>query len=291
MLEDLLARRILFVTGKGGVGKSTVAAAVALLSAQSGRKTLLIDTEAKGDAASFLDAGPAMYQPKSAGRNLWQIGLGAEEVMNEYLRFALKIPGFYRIGPLKKIFDFIATAAPGVREALIAGKVGFEHRSNNWDSIIVDAAPSGQILSHLRGPKTFQEMVPVGLIRNQTDWVLKVLEDPSITGIVVVTVLEEMPVTETTELIEQAPSKVSTPVLGIVINRVIQAPEVVEIPAKFGRLSTLPGSQALKLSRVLASNQQLQRPRLAGLRALEIPLLVASRHDLALTTRVASALA
>src|SRR5438309_6672148 len=130
----------------------------------------------------------------------------------------MRVPHMRRIGPVRKVFDFIATGAPGVKEVLIAGKVGFEERAMQgsrprWDLIVVDAAPSGQVLSHLRGPRTIQEMVGVGMIRNQTAWVREVLEDPDKTGIVVVSLPEEMPVTETAELLDHAPKEVDTPVL------------------------------------------------------------------------------
>src|SRR5919109_5190712 len=139
----------------------------------------------------------------------------------------MKMPRVRRIGPVRKVFDFVATAAPGIKEVLIAGKVGFEERARNgrprWDLIVVDAAATGQVISHLRGPRTIQEIVQVGLIRNQTAWVREIIEDPKRTGLVIVALPEEMPVTETSEVMQQLPEAVGTPVLAIVANRVIRS--------------------------------------------------------------------
>src|SRR5688572_3740454 len=129
LLEDLFRRRALWVTGKGGVGKSTISAALALAASQRGLKTLLIDVEANGDAARFLDAGPPRYEARQARPNLFHLALHPEEVLDEYMNVALKVPRVRRLGPIRRIFDFIATAAPGIKEVLIAGKVGFEERA------------------------------------------------------------------------------------------------------------------------------------------------------------------
>ncbi len=306
-IDDLLSRRVLFVTGKGGVGKSTAAAALALLAAERGRRTLLIDVEAKGDAARFLDAYPPRYKPKEALDGLWHLALDPENALDEYLRISIKLPRFYRAGPVSKVFDFIANAAPGVREVLIAGKVGFEERAKEdgrprWDQIVVDAAPAGQVLKHLRGPKTLQELVQVGMIRNQTDWVREIIEDPQRTGIVVVAVAEEMPVQETAELLEDAPEQVGTPVVGIVANRVVAppgSPEAVEAltsnrdaaaEALGGRVDL--AADALDLFARLARNQapHLERLRSLGPPVLDIPFMPIGRHELRSTRAVAAAL-
>ena len=122
LLEDLFRRRALWVTGKGGVGKSSISAALALLASQRGLRTLLIDVQATGDAARFLDAGPPRYEAREAQPNLFHLALHPEEVLDEYLDVALKVPRVRRFGPIRKIFDFIATGAPGVKEVLIAGQ-------------------------------------------------------------------------------------------------------------------------------------------------------------------------
>jgi anion-transporting ArsA/GET3 family ATPase len=216
-------------------------------------------------------------------------------VLDEYLRVAMKMPRVRRLGPVRRVFDFVATAAPGIKEVLVAGKIGFEERARNgsprWDLIVVDAAPSGQVLSHLRGPKTIQEIVQVGMIRNQTAWVQEIIEDPARTGIVVVALPEEMPVTETAELLQQLPQAVKTPVLGIVANRVIASSAN---DAAIDALERADGDAAAA-ERLWSDLAHAQRPDLERLHSLgppvvEVPLMAIDRHDLALTREIADIL-
>jgi anion-transporting ArsA/GET3 family ATPase len=301
LLEELFRRRAIWVTGKGGTGKSSISAALALLSAQRGLRTLIIDVQANGDAARFLDAPPPSYEAKQAQPNLFHLALHPEEVLDEYLDVAMRVPRVRRFGPIRKVFDFIATGAPGVKEVLVAGKVGFEERAMErgrprWDVIVVDAAPSGQVISHLRGPKSIQEMVGVGMIRNQTAWVREILEDPEKTGVVVVALAEEMPVTETAELLEQLPKEVDTPVLAVVANRVVAPPHD---PEAIDALSAAPlegdlqiAFKAAELSKEIAEDQapMLERLKTLGPPFACVPLIGWDHHDLAATRRIAQEL-
>lgn len=302
LLENLFRRRALWVTGKGGVGKSSISAALALASAQRGLRTLLIDVEARGDAASFLGASPPRYEAREAQPSLFHLALHAEEVLDEYLQIALRVPRIRRFGPIKRIFDFIATGAPGVKEVLISGKVGFEERAQaggrpRWDLIVVDAAPAGQVLSHLRGPRTIQEMVGVGMIREQTAWVREILEDPDRTGVVVVSLAEEMPLQETSELLDNLPKEVNTPVLAVVANRIVAGARdrdaITAIARARDALGDAAGAiDAAVLSADLADEQapHLERLRALGPPTAEIPLIGWEQHDLDATKQIAGAL-
>lgn len=302
ILEDLFRRRAIWVTGKGGVGKSSISAALALASSRRGLRTLLIDVEARGDAARFLDASAPRYDARQAQENLFHLALHPEEVLDEYLKIALRVPRIRRLGPIKRVFDFIATGAPGVKEVLISGKVGFEERAQaggrpRWDLIVVDAAPSGQVLSHLRGPRTIQEMVGVGLIRNQTAWVREILEDPEKTGIVVVSLAEEMPVQETVELLDHLPKEVSTPVLAIVANRIVRdVADRQALDAIAGQRDSLgAASGALDAAMLTVGLVDEQTPHIERLRSLgppmiQVPLLAWDHHDLGATHRITDVL-
>ena len=105
-----------------------------------------------------------------------------------------------RIGPLAKAFDFVATAAPGVREILTVGKLCYEVRERHYDLVVVDAPATGHIVGQLAAPQAINNLVKVGLVRSQTDWMLDILSDPATTGLVAVATPEEMPVNETIEL-------------------------------------------------------------------------------------------
>jgi anion-transporting ArsA/GET3 family ATPase len=215
-MVPLLERRLLFVTGKGGVGKTTVAAAIALFASEHGRRTLLCESDARGDVASCFETGPTSFTPREVLPDLWAMSMDKEASLREYLRLNLRIPVFGRIGPLAKAFDFVATAAPGVAEILVVGKFCYEVRERHYDLVVVDASSTGHI-----------DLVKVGLIRLQTDWMLHILSDPASTGVVVVSTPEEMPVSETLQLAGLLEEQTTVELASVVVNQVL--------PELFGR--------------------------------------------------------
>ena len=110
------------------------------------------------------------------------MSMDTEASLREYLRLNLKIPVVGRIGPLAKAFDFVATAAPGVREILTVGKLCYEVRERHYDLVVVDAPATGHIVGQLAAPQAINDLVKVGLIRTQTDWMLDILSDPAAPG-------------------------------------------------------------------------------------------------------------
>jgi anion-transporting ArsA/GET3 family ATPase len=226
MTTNLLDRKLLFITGKGGVGKTTIAASLALLAAQRGKRTLVGEIDAKGNLADFYETGPTAFKEREVSPNLWAMSMDTEESLKEYLRLQLRIPLLARIGPLARTFDFLATAAPGVREILTVGKLAWEVREDHYDLVVVDAAATGHIVGQLRAPAAINELVAVGLVREQTTWIREILTDPRTTGVVVTALPEEMPVTESLELID-ALGETGVDVAAVVVNRVL--------PELFGR--------------------------------------------------------
>jgi anion-transporting ArsA/GET3 family ATPase len=172
-----LDRRLLFVTGKGGVGKTAMAASLGLLGAQQGRRVLVCEVDAKGNLADFLERPPNAFRPQevalpsspAAGGSLHLMAMNTEESLKEYLSLQLKLPLIARVGPLARSFDFVATAAPGVKEILTVGKLCWEIRRNSFDLVVVDAPASGHVISQLTAPRAINELVQVGLVKNQTD--------------------------------------------------------------------------------------------------------------------------
>ena len=226
-MTELLDRRLLFVTGKGGVGKTSIAAALALLSSQHGRRTLLCEVDAKGNLADVFETGPTSFAPRELQPKLWAMSMDTEESLNEYLRINLKLPVMARIGPLARVFEFVATAAPGVKEILTVGKLAYEVRERHYDLVVVDATASGHIVGQLGAPQAINELVKVGLVRQQTHWMLDILGDPAQTGVVVVATPEEMPVNETIELAGRIRAETNVDLAAVVVNRVL--------PELFGR--------------------------------------------------------
>ncbi len=224
----LLDRRLVFVTGKGGVGKTSVAAALASLAARQGKRTLVCEMDAKGSLAAAFDAGGLAFEPRLIEPNLFGMTMNTEDSLREYLRLFVKIPLIGKIGPLARTFDFVADAAPGVKEILGVGKLCHEVRERRYDLVVVDAEATGHIIAQIGAPKVIRDLVKVGLVRDQTDWMLEILQDPVTTGVAIVTTPEEMPVTETLLLLERMERETGVAPTTLIANRVL--PTLFEAP-------------------------------------------------------------
>ncbi|MEZ5297137.1 MAG: ArsA family ATPase [Ilumatobacteraceae bacterium] len=219
---SLLDRRLVFVTGKGGVGKTSTAAALAELAARSGRRTLVCEMDAKGALADALGASQLRFEPIEIEPNLFAMAMNTEDSLREYLRLFVKVPLIGKIGPLARTFDFVADAAPGVKEILAVGKICHEVRIRSYDLVVVDAEATGHIVAQIGAPKVIRDLVQVGMVRDQTDWMLDLLHDPDVTGVAVVTTPEEMPVSETLELVGRLEHETGVAPTTIVANRVLE---------------------------------------------------------------------
>jgi anion-transporting ArsA/GET3 family ATPase len=299
----------LVVTGKGGVGKTSVAAGLALLAAGQGRRVLACEIDAKGDLAAAFDLPAVGFQPSTGPAGVRIMAMDTEASLREYLRLHLKVPLVGRLGPLAHTLDFVADAAPGVKEILTIGKLAYEVREAHYDLVVVDAPASGHVVSHLAAPATVAELVNVGLIRNQSGWILDILGDPARTAAVVVTTPEEMPVTETIELVGALHERTVVDVAAVVANRVL--PELfsrreedlfdrlAEPPAR-DRLAEAVGTDvdvvfdaarlAVGLRRRGAGHLGRLRDELPGLPVLYVPERFRGETGLAATTQVAEAL-
>jgi len=218
---DLLDRKLVFVTGKGGVGKTTVAAGLALLGAQRGKRTLVCEVDAKGNLADFYETAPSGFDAREVQPGLYAMAMDTERSLDEYLRLFLRVPVMARLGPLARMFDFVANAAPGVKEILTVGKLCYEVRERHYDLVVVDASATGHVVGQLAAPQAINSLVQVGLIRSQTDWMLEILSDPSRTGLVIVATPEEMPVNETIELSHRVREETTVDLAAVVVNRVL----------------------------------------------------------------------
>lgn len=305
-----LERQILFITGKGGVGKTTVASAFALLAAQEGRRTLLCELDGRNDIHCRFDTGPLAFEERQVARELWAMSMDTEQSLAEYLRLFVRLPLAGRLGPVAKAFDFVATAAPGVREILTIGKICWEAREGGWDTIVVDASATGHIVGQLAAPQSINELVKVGLIRQQTGWMLDILSDHSRTGAVVVATPEEMPVQEAVELVDRIETDTPVGLTAVLANRVL--PELfgrgeeevfskLSEPSQASLLEREAGdgvATVLRAARLAVALRRASATHLAELRKavrltvpmIYLPFLFDSADGLAATTELAAAL-
>ncbi len=218
----MLDKRLAIVSGKGGVGKSAVASALALLGQRHGLRILAVEMESGGGLSAHFGTGPLEFEPREVRPGLHAMQIVRSDALLEYLSLQLRLPGMGRFGPMARAFDALATAAPAVREIVTIGKILWEVREDRWDLVVVDAPPTGQIASYLRAPASISELVTTGRIRTQSQWMAETLGDPTMTQLLLVTLAEELPTTETAETIDWVSQ---TGVVGepvVVANRILE---------------------------------------------------------------------
>ncbi len=309
-MVDLLERKLIFVTGKGGTGKTSVAAALAWLAARRSLRALVCEVDAKGDLADFFETAPIRFEEREIAPRLWAMSMDTEASLKQYLSLQLRLPLVARIGPLAKMFDFVATAAPGVKEIVTVGKLCWEVKEHHYDVVIVDSAASGHIVGQLAAPQAINQLVQVGLVRQQTGWMLEILDDPAMTGLVVTATPAEMPVSETLDLIDRLRAETNVDLAAVVVNRVL--PELFgrDEEQVFARLATTPAEARLaaavggptgcimEAARLTVSMRRSRTEYLDALRStvdapvplLYLPYLFYRSHGLRATRQLAGAL-
>jgi anion-transporting ArsA/GET3 family ATPase len=264
MLEVLDRARLILVTGKGGTGKTTVAAGIAVAAGLRGRRTLVAEVEGRQGLAGLFGRRELDHQEAPVGERLHALAIDPEESLREYL-------ARYGFAPLARLLTwanlnrFITAAAPGLGDVLLVGKV-WEAATRRtptgvaYDLVVLDAPPTGRVVPFLRAPQTVAELARVGPIRNQADRVRDLLDDPDRTAVVLTCLPEELPVTET---IEGAASlrAAGLPVAAVVANRV--TPD--RLGGRAGRLAALARDPAPLAAAAAAAGAELDGPALATL--------------------------
>ena len=215
------------VSGKGGTGKTTVAAALALALAHSGRRTLLMEVEGRQGIAQLFDTPPLPYEERKVavapgGGEVWALAVDPQEALLDYLEIFYNLR---RAGTaLRKMgaIDFATTIAPGLRDVLLTGKAvevarrSDKHAPDAYDAIVLDAPPTGRIARFLNVTAEVSGLAKAGPIRHHADITMNVIKSPR-TAVHLVTLLEEMPVQETIDGVAELRAN-GLPVGGIIVN-------------------------------------------------------------------------
>ena len=216
------------VSGKGGTGKTTVAAALALALAAGGGAVLLCEVEGRQGIAQLFDVPPLPYEERKVavapgGGDVYALAVDAEEALLEYLQMYYKLGRAGRTLDRFGVIDFATTIAPGLRDVLLTGKV-YEavtrtspKRGRHYDAVVLDAPPTGRLTRFLNVNREVAGLARVGPIRSQADSIMAMMRSP-LTAVHLVTLLEDMPVQETADSIREL-RKEALPLGAVVVNR------------------------------------------------------------------------
>lgn len=231
-VADFLARRLLFVTGKGGVGKTTVAAALALRFASSGKRVLLAETSPKEHVSKLFGRSQLPTQITELSPRLFGVLLEADVALKEYGAMVLKSERLASALFDNKLVHGFFHGAPGLKEWAALGKAWYHSTetladgSPRFDVVIIDAPATGHGLDMLRVPKTIVELAPPGVLRTDAERAWTQFRDPAQSGVVVVSLPEEMPTNESLELCGALRSELGLPLSALIVNQVV--PQIFE---------------------------------------------------------------
>jgi anion-transporting ArsA/GET3 family ATPase len=283
---DLFEKRILFVTGKGGVGKTTVALALGLAASQAGKRTIVCEVAALEYASTVFGRAQIGFHEVELAEGLFAISIDPDRSIREYLELQLPVKAMGDLLYRSKIFGYLAAATPGLSEMVTIGKIwelALQERKTKrgrpYDLVIVDAPATGHGIGLLQSPRTFAEIARVGPMANQASRINRTITDASKAGAVIVALPEEMPVNESAALERELVDGVGVTIDRIYMNGLyperFTAEERQRLSAALGETT---GSAAAAIGAALdqgrrAQSQRLQLDRLRELTEGEVDTL------------------
>lgn len=280
-MSTFVDKRFLIVTGKGGVGKTTVCAAEAIALAAKGKRVLVAMCNAKERLSAMLGSDLIGEELVAVAPNIWAVNINPEKALEEYGMLALKSRVLYKLLFDNKYVRTFFHAVPGMSEWTMLGKAWWhttEMRSDgSWrfDVVILDAPATGHGLDMLRVPKVIVDVVPSGLLRRDAEIAWKFFQDPKSTAVILVTLPEEMPTSETIELAAALTNELHLPIGKVVVNGVLPPLFSREERAVLEGLGPFeaktPGEAALSAGRDRATRERVQSESLNRL-SRELPV-------------------
>jgi anion-transporting ArsA/GET3 family ATPase len=296
-MAGILDKRLVFVTGKGGVGKTTVAAALGLVAARAGKRTIVCEVAQQERMSRVFRRQGVGYRETRLDTDLYAISIDPQESMDEYLRQQVKPAALYALLFDNRLFQYFAAATPGMRELVTIGKVWelaqFERRDPQaapFDIVIVDAPSTGYGLGFLRAPRTFRDAARVGPISRQAGKIDAFITDSSVTGVVAVALPEEMPVNETVDFERRLQDEMGMELDAVVVNALLperfdgaEAERIEQAAAANGSPGVEAALKAALFEHRRARTQRAELERLSGelgRRPLTLPFLFEPELDL-----------
>jgi len=286
-MSTLEGKRFVLITGKGGVGKSTVCAAEALALAAKGKRVLVAMCNAKERLSTMLGVPPIGPEIVQVGTTIWAVNMQPEKALEEYGILVLHSRALYKTLLDNAYVRKFLRAVPGMQEWSMLGKAWWhtteksKDGSFKYDVVILDAPATGHGLDMLRVPKVIVDVVPAGLLRRDAERAWALFQDTENCAIVVVTLPEEMPTSETIEL-ANALSKMGLSVARVVVNAVLPQLFAADERAALERLARFdvvaPGDATLAAARDRATRERVQAESMQRLSAqfpsaVSLPLL------------------
>jgi len=290
LLDELLSRRLVILSGKGGTGKSVVGTALALAASEQGKRVLMVEIDAPLEASRYLGAAPVGAKETEVRPGLFTVNLDPAAVMDEYVRGVVPVDLLARRVLQSPVYRRFFAAAPGLPELMVLGKImvleearaaRFSSRPR-YDLIVVDAPATGHGLAFLGVPLAASRAVPAGPIGSNAGRILALLQDADRTALVLLAVPEEMAVVEAQELHRAAVDELGMKPAALVLNQCHERRFTREQEAEILRLAAEGASGRLARgvglrSALAAARRHLRRRRLTRFyqtrlrRALPLP--------------------
>jgi anion-transporting ArsA/GET3 family ATPase len=224
-VPDLLEKRLVVVTGKGGVGKTTVAIALGLRAAAEGKRVIVCEVSAQEHASRFFHRGEVGFHEVQMEENLWAISIDPDESMREYVLLQVKVRAMRDVLFRSRVFSYLAAATPGLKELVTIGKI-WElaqldrkvKKGRKYDLVVVDAPATGHGVGFLQTPRTFANIARVGPIHGQAQALDEFITNHELTGVAIVSLPEEMPVNESAALESELRDEVGVSVDRVYMN-------------------------------------------------------------------------
>jgi anion-transporting ArsA/GET3 family ATPase len=296
-VDDLFRRRLLVIVGKGGVGKTTVACALALEGARRGHRVLLCELDGVARAPQLLGAEPGpVGQAMATPTGVSLMAVEGKAALAEYLAMIIPVRRLLQTVFKSTLYQYFVAAAPGLKELMTIGKIWYEAEridertgARLWDHVIVDAPATGHGLQYLRMPAAARDAFEIGLVHREAQRLVELLTDPERTAVNLVTTAEEMPVNETIAMYRALRDDLHMPTGLLVINRLhesrLLAADVERLATAAGRASEPAEGRLLQAVAgrareeigwsALNARYKARVTEAVGLPTIELPFLVA----------------